>query len=122
MEMLIVVAIIAVLATIAIPVVSSSIHKSREAADLANVRSYYAYLQQDYLTTGDYLPGFDDDPWRNITDTINYPDGTSIKLKTGRISVYRPAVNMRDQQSGYMIHYFCDKGDTTYTFGATQGV
>ena len=42
MEMLVVVAIIAVLVAIAIPVFMSQIEKSREAADLANVRSAYA--------------------------------------------------------------------------------
>ena len=40
MEMLIVVAIIAVLAAIAIPAMGKSIHKARESADLANVRAY----------------------------------------------------------------------------------
>ena len=42
MEMLIVVAIIAVLVAIAIPVLSGALEKSREAADAANIRSAYA--------------------------------------------------------------------------------
>ena len=41
-EMLIAVALIAILATIGIPLLSSQLEKSREAADLANVRSAYA--------------------------------------------------------------------------------
>ena len=41
-ELLIVVAIIAVLVAIAIPVFSSQLEKSREATDLANIRSAYA--------------------------------------------------------------------------------
>ena len=41
-ELLIVVAIIAVLTAIAIPVFSSQLEKSREATDIANVRSAYA--------------------------------------------------------------------------------
>ena len=41
MEMLIVVAIIAVLVAVAIPTFTSSLERSREAADLANVRSAY---------------------------------------------------------------------------------
>ena len=48
-ELLIVVAIIAVLVAIAIPVFSSQLEKSREATDLANVRSAYATLVADYL-------------------------------------------------------------------------
>ena len=49
-ELLIVVAIIAVLVAIAIPVFSSQLEKSRESTDLANVRSAYATLVADYLT------------------------------------------------------------------------
>ena len=41
-ELLIVVAIIAVLVAIAIPVFNSQLEKSREATDLANIRSAYA--------------------------------------------------------------------------------
>jgi len=52
MEMLIVVAIIAVLVAIAIPVYQGQVHKAKVAADVANVRAYYAELQADYLTTG----------------------------------------------------------------------
>jgi len=42
MEMLIVVAIIAVLVAIAIPIISDQLEKSREATDLANARGAYA--------------------------------------------------------------------------------
>ena len=48
-ELLIVVAIIAVLVAIAIPVFTTQLEKSREAADLANVRSAYGELVADYL-------------------------------------------------------------------------
>ena len=49
-ELLIVVAIIAVLVAIAIPVFTAQLEKSREATDLANVRSAYAELMTEYLT------------------------------------------------------------------------
>ncbi len=49
-ELLIVVAIIAVLVAIAIPIFSAQLEKSREATDVANVRSAYATLVADYLT------------------------------------------------------------------------
>ena len=42
MEMLIVVAIIAVLVAIAIPTFSNQLEKSREATDAANIRALYA--------------------------------------------------------------------------------
>ena len=44
LEMLIVVAIIAVLVATAIPIFANQLEKSREAADLANVRSAYAVV------------------------------------------------------------------------------
>ena len=48
MEMLIVVAIIAVLIAIAIPVFSSQLEKAREAADAANIRSAYSEVMVAY--------------------------------------------------------------------------
>ncbi len=52
-ELLIVVAIIAVLVAIAIPVFTTQLEKSREATDIANVRSAYAAVVTDYLTNTD---------------------------------------------------------------------
>lgn len=49
-ELLIVVAIIAVLVAIAIPIFSTQLEKSREATDLANVRSAYAELMSAAIT------------------------------------------------------------------------
>ena len=49
MEMLIVIAIIAVLIIIAIPVFASQLEKTREAADLANVRSAYAQVSEEVM-------------------------------------------------------------------------
>ena len=50
-ELLIVVAIIAVLVAIAIPVFTSQLEKSKESTDLANLRSAYAEATAEYLTT-----------------------------------------------------------------------
>ena len=50
-ELLIVVAIIAVLVAIAIPVFSSQLEKAREATDLANIRSAYAEVVVEALDT-----------------------------------------------------------------------
>lgn len=48
-ELLIVVAIIAVLVAIAIPVFTNQLEKSREATDAANIRSAIAEVTVDYL-------------------------------------------------------------------------
>ena len=53
MEMLIVVAIIAVLVAIAIPVLNSTLEKSREAADAANLRAAYAEVMINALEDPD---------------------------------------------------------------------
>ena len=48
-ELLIVVAIIAVLVAIAIPIFTTQLEKSREATDLANIRSAYAEATTEIL-------------------------------------------------------------------------
>ena len=49
MELLVVIAIIAVLIAIAIPTLASQLEKSREATDLANVRSAYAQVSAEAM-------------------------------------------------------------------------
>lgn len=51
MEMLIVVAIIAILVAIAIPTFTTQLTKARCAADNANVRAAYSEAMSEYLTT-----------------------------------------------------------------------
>ena len=51
-ELLIVVAIIAVLVAIAIPVFTTQLEKSREATDIANVRSAYAGQMAEFIANG----------------------------------------------------------------------
>ena len=118
MEMLIVVAVIAVLAAVAIPVISKNVHKSQEMADVANVRAYFAYLQADYMSTGECLPGITDEWYPSMSDTIVYPDGKTVKLKTGIAAAVYPALNDPTQPAGYQVHYICTKYDgCSYTFG-----
>ncbi len=106
MEMLIVVAIIAVLVAIAIPVYTSQMHKVRVAADWANVRAYYAQIQADYMVTGERnekvkvmnIPGMIPDYY-----TITFLDGTKVKLQAGNYMVDF------DEDKGYSIVYNCNK-------------
>lgn len=112
MEMLIVVAIIAVLAAIAIPTFTASLHKARVAADWANLRAYYAELQAELLETGEYR----DDIPTHITayypyDTITFLNGQTVKLQAGKYNIIRPDPETpAAQDNGYQIHYCC----TTY--------
>ena len=49
MEILIVVAMIAVLVAVAIPIATAQLERTREAADLANARSAYMQVSTDAL-------------------------------------------------------------------------
>lgn len=83
MEMLIVVAIIAVLVAIAIPVFNGALTKSKEAADVANVRATYAEWQTAMLTENTKAPADKDaflkGPTGNDTLTLNYLDKLDVK-------------------------------------------
>ena len=76
-ELLIVVAIIAVLVAIAIPIFTTQLEKSREATDLANVRSAYAEIMTAALTEETSVTSNSSD----ITYTIASPNYTAeVKL------------------------------------------
>ncbi len=116
MEMLIVVAIIAVLAAIAIPVFNGSLHKAKVAADMANVRAYYAELQTQYITTGEYRD-IGDDMHENARREITFLDGTTVQMQAGTVSAILarertdPTSGQKGAPTGYQVYYFCDKGD-----------
>ena len=85
MEMLIVVAIIAILVAIAIPTFTNQLEKAREATDMANLRSAYAEVMASALT-GDTTNGVTDgstsglwtkhvDATQKSTGWTNPPDG-----------------------------------------------
>jgi prepilin-type N-terminal cleavage/methylation domain-containing protein len=56
-ELLIVVAIIAVLVAISIPIFTSQLEKAREATDAANIRSQYAEVMSEAITDGGDVDG-----------------------------------------------------------------
>ena len=58
-ELLIVVAIIAVLVAISIPIFTSQLEKAREATDAANIRSQYAEVMSEAITEGGNVSGKD---------------------------------------------------------------
>ena len=102
MEMLIVVAIIAILVAIAIPTFNNSLNKARVATDAANLRAAYAEVMVNYLedpdgsvasvdvkltgdnTAGQVIAGSGDNStytWKKDTTTK-----VSIDTKTGVVS------------------------------------
>ena len=108
MEMLIVVAVIAILVAVAIPVYNAQMHKAKVAADWANLRAYYAEIQADYITRGEYnsaVPVFYPDPGQTQQTeyaTITFLNGDEVKLQAG---VYWATWKA---DSGYQIAYNCD--------------
>ena len=68
MEMLIVVAIIAILVAIAIPTFSGQLEKARQATDVANIRAAYAEASVKYLSGDGATAGTADTPALKSTD------------------------------------------------------
>lgn len=75
MEMLIVVAIIAILVAIAIPTFTSALNKAKISADEANLRAYYASVVADNLLNGTALPAAN----TTAVKTVSI-DGVTYKL------------------------------------------
>lgn len=88
MEMLIVVAIIAILVAIAIPTYSNSMKKANAAVDAANIRSGYATLMANIMLDNEYK----DDATYALQS-----DGTVVKAGT---SGYTCKANSTDAAAG----------------------
>jgi prepilin-type N-terminal cleavage/methylation domain-containing protein len=112
-ELLIVVAIIAVLVLIAIPVFTSSLNKSKAAADEANARSLYGQLTANYLSDGQ--------AWATTDLT-----GTSGSFKVtydGQTYVFSSvctAVTVNATTAGVAPTVSITTNNTTYSFPATS--
>lgn len=83
-ELLIVVAIIAVLVAIAIPVFTSQLEKAREATDLANVRSAYATVVVKFM--GDGKSASVTVPAKQTVSGWNYESGEIQTMVEGEVS------------------------------------
>ena len=96
MEMLIVVAIIAVLVAIAIPTFNGALTKSKEAADVANIRAAYAEVMVE-----------------NLTDNVALPNEAGFKAKIGGDLNY-------DDASHFNYGTANAQGEITITYTATK--
>ena len=89
MEMLIVVAIIAILVAIAIPTFSNALTRAKVSADKANVRAYYAEVTAAYMLeekAADDLPT--DAIAKGGTLTVA---GTDVKMQAGAVAFTKTA-------------------------------
>lgn len=87
MEMLVVVAVIAVLVAIAIPVLSKQLEKSREAADIANIRSAYAEVMIQVLEEDEADPEKSVDLKQTENGWADANAGNALKKTVGEENV-----------------------------------
>lgn len=119
LEMLIVVAIIAILVSIGVPAFSSHLERSREATDIANMRSARSAIQTAYMT-GDLEPGIDHIYYYNgsLSETrpadLSYGRGTRTDGKSYFYGNTRcPGCNYEASQTynnSYLIAYISIDG------------
>ena len=96
MEMLIVVAIIAVLVAIAIPVFNGALTKSKEAADVANVRATYAAILTENKTAPDSKDNFLKGPDNGTAIVLNYGDD-KLAYDAGTGTITYSATKLTDE-------------------------
>jgi len=108
-----------VLTAIAIPVFSAQLEKSREATDIANVRSAYATLVADYLTSTTAaadktiaVPVTQKEAnWQSHNGDANFP---LEQMKDGAIST----INVPSATSGNYTVKIAKDGTITVTAGS----
>ena len=105
MEMLIVVAVIAILVAVAIPVMNAQMHKVKVRTDWANVRAYYAEIQTDYMLTGKYNPKVKRFGVETLGEnSITFLNGQTVPMKAGKCAA------SFNEGEGYGMVYDCDEG------------
>ena len=111
-ELLIVVAIIAVLTAIAIPIFSAQLEKSRQATDLANVRAAYAEATTDALDSDSGIGEASSQPMTQMSETSW--DKLSSDTKVGEVT----KANLPDVTKGSIV-YVHVAADGTVTIDTT---
>ncbi len=115
-ELLIVVAIIAVLVAIAIPIFTAQLEKSREATDLANLRSAYAQAAAAALTETDGI-GEATTPKMVSSGTFDKVDVSDVSWYTGigTVSI------TKGQTATITVNSNTEPATVTVTFGGGAG-
>ena len=107
-ELIIVIAIMAVLVGILAPQYLSYMHKAKVTADWANIRNYYTEITLDYISTGQYNPNVltldSNNPASMEQREIHFLNGTTATLKAGYFHVTK-----ENTQNGYQISYYCNE-------------
>lgn len=108
-ELIIVIAIMAVLVGVLAPQYLSYMHKARVAADWANLKNYYTEITLDYITTGQYNPNVKTAHETGVYSQteIHFLNGQTAKLQDGYFMVVREST-----ANGYQISYYCNECKT----------
>lgn len=113
-ELLVVVAIIGVLVAVSIPIFTSQLEKSRDAATLANLRAAYAEASAAYLTGTDSANA-------DVTMNANDEGGTVV---VSNVNILSTDANYGTEASNlpFSVTAIAKKSDATATFAfATNG-
>lgn len=129
-ELLVVVAIIAVLVAIAIPIFTSQLEKSREATDAANIRSQYAQVMTDAITEGGNVNGKDvygeielkqkQDNWQDTTLGNNL-HGLFQEVKGHPVANGTAWVEYNASKGCAILHYESEGSGTGGSSGGSTG-
>lgn len=117
MELLIVIAIIAVLVAVAIPVLSSQLEKSREAADLANIRNAYAEIMVKVMTEEDVSQGYS---WE-LKQTVSGWDTESAQSSLVGITADHVVGAPVDGTNTVLVEWLEDEQAVRVTFNGGSG-
>lgn len=112
-ELLIVVAIIAVLVAIAIPVFTKQLHNAKASADMANLRAYYAELQADFLANGKVRDDLEVQVTGSLVANKKYKhlDNSISEINLGSVVfVANKAAETDPNAVAYTIFYSCGDG------------
>ena len=106
-ELIVVIAIMAVLIGILVPMYTAHMHKVKVATDWTNLKSYYTDIVADFALTGEYNSMVPTDMnkeenWQNRE--IHYLDGQTVAMKAGYFAVTKEA-----NGNGYHLAYYCDE-------------
>lgn len=117
-ELLVVVAIIAILVAISIPVFTSQLHNARVATDWANLRSLYAELQTKYYEDGD---------WSYAKACTVSSDKKTITCGNEKIEleggyIYVSHNNYQIPGYNYFFYYTCDNSSAESDHGLSHQI
>ena len=119
-EMLIVVAIIAILIAVSIPLISNALEKTKHATDAANERAAKAEIMIQYLADTDAV--IDDKTGTAIeTEKAYFYDAANGKIVTTGTSVTNEYGQHGDHIGNYIAIGITDEGEVKMVWGKSNG-